>query len=165
MYQFLSSANKCMVQSQQPTPSPLSQLPNTAVCLVCTIVPLLWLSGRFASLANGSGAELPLTCRWFAYRQTLEIREEPACRKMREKEGKRNGERERRRAARQWCGAEGKQRQREAPCSGSHSSPLWKWNGFLSGRRSNYICTLTAQSDAKSGRIGTDDTKQHGAKH
>lgn len=62
MYQFLSSANKCMVQSKQPTPSLLSQLPNTAVCLVCTIVPLLWLSGRFASLANGSGAELPLIC-------------------------------------------------------------------------------------------------------
>lgn len=51
-----------MVQSQQPTPSLLSQLPNTAVCLVCTIVPLLWLSGRFDSLANGSGAELLLIC-------------------------------------------------------------------------------------------------------
>lgn len=103
MYQFLSSANKCMVQSQQPTPSPLSQLPNTAVCLVCTIVPLLWLSGRFASLANGSGAELPLTCRWFAYGQTLEIREEPARGRRREREtqGERAAERERRRAARQ----------------------------------------------------------------
>lgn len=70
MNQLLNSANKCMVQSQQPasllpplTPPRLRcQLPNIAVCLVCTIVPLLWLSGRFASLASGSGAELPLTC-------------------------------------------------------------------------------------------------------
>lgn len=38
------------------------QLPNIAVCLACTIVPLLWLSGRFASLANGSGAVLLPTC-------------------------------------------------------------------------------------------------------
>lgn len=66
MNQLLNSANKCMVQSQQPAstapPRLRCQLPNIAVCLVCTIVPLLWLSGRFASLASGSGAELPLTC-------------------------------------------------------------------------------------------------------
>lgn len=95
MYPFLSSANKCMVQSQQPTPSPLSQLPNTTVCLVCTIVPPLWLSGRFASLANGSGVGLPLTCRWFAYGQTLEIREEPACRRRRERGREKGREMER----------------------------------------------------------------------
>lgn len=51
------------------------QLPNIAVCLVCTIVPLLWLSGRFASLANSSGTMLLLTCHWFAYREMQEIRD------------------------------------------------------------------------------------------
>ena len=38
---------------------------------------------------------------------------------------------------------------------------LWKWNGFLSGRGSNYICTLGAHSDAKSSRIDTDDKEYH----
>lgn len=74
------------------------QLPNIAVCLVCTIVPLLWLSGRFASPANGSGASLLPTCHWFAYREMQEIRER----------------------ARRKCHMEGKQKRCKAPCSGSH---------------------------------------------